>query len=262
MFEGPFRYLKVECTDGIVRIALDRPPLNVLNIEMLGELNGILESIRDDDTLRVLVISGRGKVFSAGVEVAEHLPDRARDMTATFGRTFAILGAISIPTVAIVHGVAFGGGCEVATACDVVLCAEGARLGQPEIKLGAIAPVAAATFPGLCGLKRTFELLLVGEPIGAPEAVAAGLVTRAVSDDALEDEAGRLVAALAGASAPVLRALKRTILNGIGRPRGEALRDAEEACATMLVECPDAEEGMRAFLEKRPPSWSRAATTA
>lgn len=255
MNTGHFKHLQVSESDGVVSIALNRPPLNVLNIEMLRELNPILEAVRNDDSARVLTIAGQGKVFSAGVEVAEHLPDRAEQMLRTFGATLEILGEIEIPTVAIVHGVALGGGCELATSCDFVVCAESARFGQPEIKLAAIAPVAAVTFPRMCGPKRTFELLMLGEPIGATEAVAAGLATRAVADDALADESARIVERLASMSSPVLRGLKRAIREGLGRPLGDALRIAEGICTDMLLECPDCEEGMRAFLEKRQPKW-------
>lgn len=255
MIMGNFKHILVSESDGVVSISFNRPPLNVLNIEMLRELNPVLEAVHHDPSARVLTIAGHGKVFSAGVEVAEHLPDRAEEMLRTFRATLEILGEIEIPTVALVHGVALGGGCELATSCDFVLCTESARFGQPEIKLAAIAPVAAVTFPRMCGLKRTFELLALGEPIGAHEAVNAGLATRAVPDDALAEEADRLSAKLAGLSSPVLRGLKRAILGGLDRPVPEALRIAEGICADMLVECPDCEEGMRAFLEKRQPQW-------
>lgn len=262
MIEGNFSHIRVTESEGVVSIELDRPPLNVLNIAMMRELNVALEAVCIYPFARVLRISGAGKVFSAGVEVAEHLPDRAAGMIETFGATFEILGAIEFPTVAVVHGVALGGGCELATFCDFVVCAESARFGQPEIKLGAIAPVAAVMLPKLCGSRRAFDMLMLGEPIGGRDAVDIGLATRAVADEALVDEADRVVAALAGMSSPVLRGLKRSIVAGIDRTRVEALRYADDVCVDMLVECPDCEEGMRAFLEKRKPQWSGSGTSA
>jgi len=259
MNAASFKNIGVSERDGIVSISLERPPLNVLDIEMLGELNRALESVRSDPSVRVLTVSGKGKVFSAGVEVAEHLPDRAEEMLSVFHATLDLLASIEIPTVAIVHGVALGGGCELATACDFVVCAESAKFGQPEIKLAAIAPAAASSFPRLCGLKRTFELLMLGESIGAAEAVAYGLATRAVPDDELEHEAASLASKLASMSGPVLRGLKRAILGSLDRSPSEALTMADGICAELLVGCPDCEEGMRAFLEKRKPQWQSAA---
>jgi cyclohexa-1,5-dienecarbonyl-CoA hydratase len=147
-----FEQIEVDRESGVLKLTMDRPPLNILNIRMLNEINSVLEGVIDDRAIKLLIITGRGKAFSAGVDVAEHLPDKAELMLATFRRTFDLLAAIEAPTLAAINGAALGGGCELAISCDIVIAAESATLGQPEIKLGTLAPVAAALMPGLCGM--------------------------------------------------------------------------------------------------------------
>lgn len=239
--------------DTVAHIELDRPPLNVLNISMLAELNDILLTIVADPTIRVVRVSGRGKAFSAGVEVAEHLPDRAPEMLAAFDETIALLRRVEAPVVAQLHGSALGGGLELALCADVVVCAEGTRLGQPEVRLGALAPVAAVLLPRLCGPRVAAELMLTGAVIDAAEALRIGLVSRVVPADRLDAEADALVASIAQWSGPVLRGIKRAV-NRTAATSGE-LMTASRDCLDMLLDLEDAEEGMRSFLEKRAPVW-------
>jgi cyclohexa-1,5-dienecarbonyl-CoA hydratase len=251
-----FEHIVLEHSAGVVRLVLNRPPLNVLNIKMLNEINEALRSVTYDLETRLLIITGSGKAFSAGVDVGEHLPETAEEMLSVFQMTYELLSAIEIPTLAVVNGVALGGGCELAVLCDLVLAAESAKLGQPEIRLATIAPIAAAVFPRLCGTRKTLELLLTGESISASEAARIGLITRAVADDRLQDEVEKLTQKLLSLSPQALRAVKRSVLDGTGRKINDAVDHATGLCLEMLLHSHDSEEGLRAFLEKRRPMWA------
>jgi cyclohexa-1,5-dienecarbonyl-CoA hydratase len=243
---------------GVVRLTLDRPPLNVLNIEMLGELNRALERLASDQSIRLVVLTGKGKAFSAGVDIAEHLPDSAKEMLAAFRRTCELLAALEAPTICAVNGAALGGGCEIAVSCDITIAAAGARLGQPEIKLATLAPIAAALLPRLCGRKRALELLLSGESITAADAAQIGLISRAVPDHQLQGAIDALIARLSALSPRALRITKRAIRDGFDRNLHEAVSLADAMCLEMLLHLDDTHEGLRAFLEKRAPLWKAA----
>ncbi|MEW6212607.1 MAG: enoyl-CoA hydratase/isomerase family protein [Acidobacteriota bacterium] len=250
-----FEYITVEKTEDVATIILNRQPLNILNIAMLREINFALEWLASDHALRLLVITGRGKAFSAGVDVAEHLPDKAEEMLAVFQQTFDLLGTIESPIIAAINGAALGGGFEIAVFCDIVIAAESAKIGQPEIKLATLPPVAAVLFPRLCGLKRAMELLLTGETITAREAERIGLITRAVADTDLQREVEAMTKKLSSLSPAALRLTKRAILENADNHLHDGLRAADDICLDMLLNLGDSEEGLRAFLEKRPPRW-------
>lgn len=130
------KFLKIENDGTVAKIILDRPKHNVLDIPMMDELNIELEKIAADEDLKCVVITGEGRSFCAGVEVADHAPDNVHAMVATFNRIFELINLIDIPIIAAVNGACLGGGMEVAIACDIVIASEKAILGQPEIKLG------------------------------------------------------------------------------------------------------------------------------
>jgi cyclohexa-1,5-dienecarbonyl-CoA hydratase len=254
--ERSLKHIIVENADGVVKVILNRPPLNVLNIEMLLEIASVLNDLIDDQRLKLLVFTGNGKAFSAGVDVGEHLPEKAREMLSVFQRTYELLTAIEAPTLAVVNGVALGGGCEIAVLCDLVIAAESAKIGQPEIKLATLAPVAAAVFPHLCGTRKALELLLTGESITAAEAARIGLITRAVPDGELQTEAKALADRLVGLSSKAVRAVKKSIRSALSQSLDGAVEEATKLCLDMLLHSPDSQEGLLAFLEKRRPTWA------
>lgn len=248
-------FIIVERTDGIVKLVFNRPPLNILNIRMLHELNSCLESLVVDSLVRLLVVTGQGKAFSAGVDVGEHLPDKAEEMLATFHQTFDLLSRVEAPTLAVLNGVALGGGCEIAVFCDMVIAAESAKLGQPEIKLATLPPVAAAIFPRLCGIKKSFELLLTGESVSAREAEALGLVNKVVADAQLQAEVEAFIQRLTSLSPSAIKQTKKAILGSLRKDFQTGLRNAEAICLEMLMKDENTHEGLQAFLEKRKPRW-------
>jgi cyclohexa-1,5-dienecarbonyl-CoA hydratase len=227
--------------------------LNVFNIEMLKEINFVLEDLIHNRTMKLLIITGNGKAFSAGVDVAEHLPDQAEPMLATFHRTMDLLAQIKAPTLAALNGVALGGGCEVALFCDLVIAAESARLGQPEIKLATLPPVAAALLPKLCGVKKAFELLLIGDALEAREAERLGLINRVVADVNLQNEVDWFARKLTDLSTDAVRLTKQAIRQGLDENFTEGFNAAEAICLEMLLHNPDTQEGLQAFIDKRTP---------
>jgi cyclohexa-1,5-dienecarbonyl-CoA hydratase len=159
------------------------------------------------------------------------------------------------PTVAVVEGAALGGGCELVAGCDIVISSAAARYGQPEIKLGVFPPVAAVLLPRVVGERRARELLLTGEIFGAEEALRIGLVNYVVEGDQLEARLQEVLARLRELSAPALEMTRRAMDAGRGRPFLEALERAEDLYLNELMKTEDAQEGVRAFMEKRRPEW-------
>ncbi len=247
--------LRLRTDDGIAWITLDHPPLNVLNIALLDELDEALRSLQTVSDLRLVVIEGAGRMFSAGVDVGEHRGASLRPMLERFASVAKRLVAHPVPTLAVVHGAALGGACELVALCDLALVADDAKIGVPEIALAVVPPAAAALFPGFIGRQRANALVLTGEPLSGAEAAASGLVWRSVPAERLREEAERVVALFRGRSAAALRLAKQTIRDAWGYTLIEALDDANELQLRAVPAMADADEGLRAFLEKRPPRW-------
>ncbi|MDR5708628.1 MAG: enoyl-CoA hydratase-related protein [Armatimonadota bacterium] len=248
------RAVEVRYEEGTCWITLNRPPHNILTIAVMRELAAALRAAAEDRTLRAIVLEARGRSFSAGVDVAEHTADKVHGMMEAFHDLCRTLAWLDVPTVASVQGPALGGGCEVVALCDVVVAAEEATFGQPEIRVGVFPPVAAAAFPFLFG-KRGILPLLTGEILPARRAQELGLVTEVVPSEQLEETVRRLVGQLRAHSGAVLRLAKRAAVATFRRWFAEALQEAERLYLGELMATEDAHEGLRAFLEKRGASW-------
>jgi cyclohexa-1,5-dienecarbonyl-CoA hydratase len=240
---------------GLARITLDRPPLNVITLGMLDALREALEAADDDPQVRVIRLDARGKAFSAGVDVADHTADKVEAMMRALTRLFATFEAVAAPTVAVVHGAALGGGCELALACDLCLASEEAAFGQPEIRLGLFAPPASVLLPRCAGERRALGLLLSGVTIPAVEAERLGLVNRVFPAAEFEAGAAAELERLLGHSGAALRLAKRAVQTARGRPPAEAHAALERLYLDELMRTHDATEGLRAFIEKRSPRW-------
>ncbi|HEX9900359.1 MAG TPA: enoyl-CoA hydratase/isomerase family protein, partial [Candidatus Methylomirabilis sp.] len=206
-----FKDIQFDLRDGVGRIVLNRPPLNVLNIAMMEEIQGALRAAQAAADTRVIVFSATGRMFSAGVDVAEHTHDLMERMLDTFHGIFRLMADGEVPTLAVIQGHALGGGCELACFCDLIVAAQGARFGQPEIAVGVFPPVAAAFFPHLIGARKAAELILTGDAIPAEEAHRIGLINAVVPAEQLAGEADRLISRLTDKSAAVLRVTKRAL---------------------------------------------------
>jgi cyclohexa-1,5-dienecarbonyl-CoA hydratase len=249
------RFVRLAEEGDVARVTLCRPPLNILTIEMMEELNAALDAAARAPRLKALVLGAEGKAFSAGVAVEDHQGDRVKPMLEAFHGTFRRLHALQAVTVAAVQGAALGGGAELATFCDLVIAAEGATLGQPEIKVGVFPPIAALHYPTRIGVPQTLRLLCSGEIIGAAEAERIGLVDRVVPAERLGEAVAEEVGRLRAQSAVVLRLTKRAVRAALGAGFEEGLAAIEALYMTELMTTEDAEEGLRAFLEKRKPVW-------
>lgn len=241
---------------GVATVTLDRPPLNVLTTAMLRELEGVTRDLAQVSDLRLVVLRGSGKVFSAGVDVGEHIGAALGPMLDAFLAASLRIQECPVPTLAVVHGAALGGGAEIVALCDLAITTDDAKIGTPEITLGVVPPVAAAVFPGLVGSQRARALVLTGEPIRGIDAAASGLVWKSVPSEALEAELDRVVALFRSRSAASLRLAKRTFrVAAAERTAGAALRAADREQRDSLPTMHDADEGLRSFVEKRPPRW-------
>lgn len=246
---------RYERAGGIGRIVLDHPPLNILTLTGLAELEIALEQAAGDQHLIALCLQGEGRAFCAGVSVADHTADRVGGTLEVFGRCIRLLLGFEAPVIAAVHGATLGGGCELALACDFVLASDDLKFGQPEITLGVLPPAAAALLPRLAGRQAAMDLILTGRPIGATEAMRLGLISRVFASGAFPTERDRVLNEMASLSGPALRLAKRAVLAGSGGSPDEALARAEELYRSELLRLPDAFEGIAAFLERRAPVW-------
>ena len=252
-----FQNIKFVIADRVARITFARPPLNVLNIAMMREIVDALNECGQRRDLAAIVFDAAEdtRAFSAGVAVEEHMPETVFQMLDTFHSIFRMLPQIAKPTVAIVDGPALGGGCEIVCACDVVIASEEARFGQPEIKLGVFPPVAAILLPRIIGERKARELILTGELIDADEALRLGLVNYVVPSNELAAKTEGVLAKLRDLSASAL-SMTRAALD-LARHGGfeSSLTNVENLYLHELMKTEDAEEGVRAFMEKRKPEW-------
>ncbi len=250
-----YQFIELAIKDGVARLTLNRPPLNWLGMEMMEEINGAIRSLQKEEGLKLLVIQAEGKAFSVGVDVEDHMGDKATKMIEIFHGMFRLLDSLELPTLALVNGSALGGGCELATYCDMVLASEKAKFGQPEIKVGVFPPIAALAFPRIIGWKKSFELILSGETISAQEALDIGLVNKVIPTESFEEEAQAFISKLTTLSSVVLRMTKKAMVRGWNTGSEEGLKVIEGIYMDELMKTEDANEGLRAFVEKRQPLW-------
>ena len=250
-----YEHIEVASKEGLGTITLNRPPVNVLNIAMMDEINAVLKNWLDQKDLKVVLFKAKGKCFSAGVDVGEHMGDLAPKMIEAFHAMFRLMDKFGIPTVASVFSSCLGGGCELAVFCDLVIAAEGAKFGQPEIQVGVFPPIAAQIMPRIMGRKAAMDLILSGRIITAAEALQMGLVNKVVKDEELEKETEAYVQPFLKLSAEVLKQTKRAITAGLRDDLEPSLKAIEDIYLNQLMKTHDAQEGLKAFLEKRKPTW-------
>lgn len=248
--------LAVDIGTPAARIALRNPPLNVIDIPMMEGLAAALAEIEARPDITVIVLSGEGTSFSAGVDVAAHTPDKVQEMLAKFHAVIRALIASKKVTIAAVHGHCLGGGAELAMVCDVVYTAESAQWGFPEIKLGCYPPVACAALAALVGQKRAAELIFTGKTISGAEAASMGLATRASRDNNPFHATNECLKELTRLSPAALAVTKKAVYAWDAVHFDKGLARAEKIYLEELMTTADVQEGIRAFMEKRAPVWT------
>jgi enoyl-CoA hydratase len=261
-----YQQILVEVEDGVGRIIFNRPKLlNAYSEQMSRELKQAVESLSENPDVRVVVVTGNGRAFMAGADI-NMLKGWSEEPRGKEGVADILSGFFSPslfeqspkPFIAAVNGFAFGMGCEVALGCDMRIAASSAQFGQPEIKLGVITGAGGSQrLPRLVGTGKAMEMILIGDPIDAQDALQWGLVNRVVPDDELEKTISKITGKLCRLSASALQLSKEAVL--ASRNRGLYDGVAHELdLFSGTFESADAREGISAFLEKRKPAFNKA----
>ena len=253
--ESKLARLTVDVSGSVARLVLRNPPLNVIDIPMMEELAQVLAEMESRSNISVIVLSGEGRTFSAGVDVAAHVPDKVEAMLLKFHAVIRALVASKKVTLAAVHGHCLGGGAELAMVCDMVYTTVSAQWGFPEIKLACYPPVACTALAAVVGQKRAAELILTGRTITGMEAAQIGLVNRALADEELLSAVDNTVAEILRLSPAALAVTKKALYAWDAMHFDKGLARAEKIYLEDLMKTADAQEGVRAFMEKRAPNW-------
>jgi len=251
-----FERLSIIYEAPVVLITLSNPPLNIIDIAMMEELASVLNEIQSESSISTIVFNGAAKCFSAGVDVRAHARETVASMLEKFHAVVRALVSMRKVTIAAVHGHCLGGGAELAMVCDFVFTTDDAKWGFPEIQLGCFPPVAATALAALVGPKRAAELILSGRSISGAEAADIGLAIAAVPDAQLSSVVDQCAAWMAKLSPVALAVTKKAMYAWDAMHFDKGLARAEKIYLEELVETADAQEGIRAFLEKRAPKWT------
>lgn len=237
---------------------LDRPPLNLIVPELIGELRAIFEALVRDPDVRVAVVTGAGRAFTAGMQVQvlrDLTPATAKALITSLHEAIHTVHDAPFPTVAMINGPCLGAGFELAMACDLRTAAAGAPMGLPEVKVGAPSVIEAALLPALVGPGRAAEMLLTGESVAAEQALAWGLVNRVVPADELDAVTTGLVEKILACAPPAIRLQKELMVRWRNTDLASAVRFGINAFAQNYASG-DGREAALAFLEKRPPRFT------
>lgn len=237
------------------RITLMHGNQNVIDFAMMDELGRALGELAERPEVSVIVVSGAGASFSAGVDVPSHTPDQVETMLGKFHGVIRQLATMKQATIAAVRGNCLGGGAELAMVCDMVVTSKNATWGFPEIKLGCYPPVACAALSAVIGQKRAAELILTGRTFDGTQAAEYGLANHAVVEAAVESRTLAIANELQAHSPVALAHAKRALYSWDAIHFDKGLARAEEIYLKQLIQTDDAQEGIRAWMEKRKPEW-------
>jgi len=248
--------IRLQLSPPIAHLTLDHPPVNVIDLPMMDELTSAFSEVEALPMISIVILRGEGECFSAGVDVAAHTPSQVAEMLQKFHAIIRIIVTGTKIVLAVIDGNCLGGAAELAMACDIVITTQSATWGFPEIKLGCFPPLAVAILSSLVGQKRAADLILTGRSITGSEAAAIGLATVAIPDDQLSSAVQKRLTMLSGLSPSALAVAKKAIYAGDGSHFDTGLGLSEKIYLDELMRTGDAQEGIRAFLEKRPPRWT------
>ena len=256
-----YKTLLLDNNDHVATLTLNRPEsMNAINSQLMDDFSRVLDAIEADESVRALIVTGGDTVFAAGADIREisglDTPEDAHAFAWKIRQFFKRLESVEVPVIASVNGLAFGGGCELALACDYRMASETAQFALPEIRLG-LMPGAGGTqrLPRLIGTGRALEMLFSGRPISAKTACEFGLVNRVVHPDRLADEARELAESYARKPPVALKMIKNAVWTGMNMDLSAAL-EYEARCFEILFSTDDRKEGVGAFMGKRKPDFT------
>lgn len=255
-----YKILKTEVIEGIAVVTISRPEaLNALNTRFFNEMDDFVSSVKNNTSVKAIIITGNGKAFVAGADIAE-MVDKTQQEGSSFSElgqhTFSSFGELDIPVIAAINGFALGGGLELAMGCDFRIASTKAKFGQPEVNLGLIPGYAGTQrLSRLVGLGDALYLLMSAEMIGADDALRIGLVQKVVEPEALMEEVMKIAKTIAAKGPSAVKKVKHVVRQGLemSLKQGEELEARE--FGSLFGEGREGKEGMKAFLEKRKPNW-------
>ena len=250
-----FKFVRYRLDGPAARLTLNRPEHNLLNEQMLKELAYGVESLREKDDVKVVVIDSACKVFCGGIDLGEYTTQRVFQMLDEFQHVFLAMLDVGKPVIVVVNGPAIGGGSELAMFGDIVVASTKARFAQPEVTIGVFPPLASTIFPYIVGPKLALEIVLTGEAITAERARDLGLVNRLVPEEQLEKTVNDLITRISSQSGAVLNMAKKAMLGGMGLSLADGLKNSMNIFLNELYKLEDSQEGLRALIEKRKPQW-------
>jgi cyclohexa-1,5-dienecarbonyl-CoA hydratase len=253
--QSSFQRISLRYDGPVAHCTLDHPPLNVIDIPMMDELAAAFAEIEANPVISIVVFHGSERAFSVGVDVAAHTPEHIQEMLTKFHTVIKKLVTWQKISIAEVRGHCLGGGAELAMVCDFVITAEDAIWGFPEIKLACYPPVAVTALASLVGQKRAADMILTGREFPGLEAYYRGLATSAVPAAELSIKLDELLERLKSLSPAALALTRKAIYAWDSMHFDKGLARAEKIYLEELMRAADAHEGVRAFLEKRPPRW-------
>jgi cyclohexa-1,5-dienecarbonyl-CoA hydratase len=253
----PLARLNIE--NQIAFLTLTSPPLNILTLAMMREINQLLDALgrKPSNSFHALVITTEPEctAFSTGISIEDHKPSKAYQTLQEFHAIYRNLRTLSKPVVGVVRGQAFGMGCELVAYCDLVIAVTTATFGQPEIRLGLYPPTSCVLLPRIIGWHRALRMVLLSEVLDAAEAQRVGLVDYVVPPEQLAAKTEELLTILRGWSAPVLESARRALHTAYFHDIEAAMQAVEDQYLNQLMSYSDVEEGLLAFREKRKPNW-------
>src|SRR3954470_5448759 len=250
-----YKHITFDVSTFMARITLSHPPYNVLTVPLMNELAEAIESLNGRGDIKAILLESNQKTFSAGIGLEDSKADRVFQTLDAFNRVFQAITEISKPLIVVVNGPAIGAGSELVAFADMVIATPKAKFAQPEVKLGIFPPFAAIMLPQLIGPKKTYELILTGQPLSAEEARDLNFVNRVVPESELSHALAEILARIGEFSGPVLEMTKRVIGSTMGIPLQQAIKTSHNLYLNQLMDLEDAQEGLRAVLEKRKPVW-------
>jgi len=255
-----YNILKTEINEGIALVTISRPKaMNALNTAFFDEMNSLLDELESNHDVKVMVLTGDGKAFVAGADIAEMVgkDQEAGQAFSKYGqKTFDRIEAMPFPVIAAINGFALGGGCELAMSCDFRIASTKAKFGQPEVNLGLIPGYAGTQrMARLIGKADAMYLLLTADMIGADEALRLRLVQKVFEPEVLMEEVMKIAKNIASKGPKAVRKVKEVTRMGLNTSFAEGADMEAKHFGTLFGEGSEGKEGMTAFLEKRKPNW-------